>query len=470
MRSTAALDLADLQGNILYGYRSLRHGRFLFFTYETAQAGRDFLGRLLPLVTTARQHAHRAAQNGKLDCAVNVALSFAGLAALGLPRESLVSFPAPFQDGMRARAASLGDTGDEAPQNWDPPWRDGVPLLVMVYGRTPDEVEAQCDAILRAAPGGVAQLGPAQDVAVLPSPDGQRREHFGFVDGLSNPAVEGFARDRDAGNPDDRGGFRPVALGEFILGYPDEGHETSEMPLPHLLGRNGTFLVARKLHQHVARFRRYVAEQAKLMACILPQADQDNVTAQDYVAAKMIGRWKDGTSLVRSPANAHAGDQMNSFGYGDDPEGARCPLGAHVRRAYPRDALGFGAIVARRRLIRRGIPYGELLADGQFEDDRQPRGIMFLAYNASIERQFEFVQQQWINAGDEFEQGNLVDPITGSPRGPNRLMIAGDARDGRPPFLCHGMPRFVSTRGGEYFFVPGLTALRLMASGEVVVA
>ena len=470
MRSTATLDLADVQGNILFGYRSLRHGRFLFFTYETAQAGRDFLGRLLPLVTTAKHHAHRAAQNGKLDCAVNVALSFAGLTALGLSGESLASFPVAFQDGMRARAASLGDAGEEAPQNWDAPWRDGVPLLVMVYGRTPEEVEAQCAAILSTAPGGVAQLGPAQDIAVLPSADGQRREHFGFVDGLSNPAVAGFARPKDAGNPDDRGGLRPVALGEFILGYPDEGHETSEMPLPHLLGRNGTFLVARKLHQHVARFRGYVAEQAKLMARIMPRAHQDYMAGQDYIAAKMIGRWKDGTSLVRSPVDAHAGDQMNSFGYGDDPEGARCPLGAHVRRAYPRDALGFGAIVARRRLIRRGIPYGEPLAEGQFEDDGQPRGIMFLVYNASIERQFEFVQQQWMNAGDEFEQGNLADPVVGSGQGHSRMMIAGDARDGRPPFLCHGMPQFVSTKGGEYFFVPGLTALRLMASGEVVVA
>lgn len=463
MRS-ATVDLSDVQGNILFGYRSQPQGRFLFFGIRDPESGRQFLERLCPLVTTAKHHEGRALRRERLEHAVNVAFSAAGLKALGLPGEALASFPAAFQEGMRARAASLGDVGPSAPQYWDQPWREGVALLVMVYGATDAAVEAQCEEILRGLPTGIKALEPAQDVAVLPSPDNQRREHFGFVDGLSNPEVEGCGSRDDIGNPGDHAGFRPVALGEFVLGYPDEGGEMSEMPQPVLLARNGTFLVLRKLHQHVAQFRSYLGRQAKAMAAVIPEADEE------FLAAKMVGRWRDGTSLIRSSAPRATADITNSFGYGDDPEGSLCPLGAHVRRAFPRDSLDFSAIVARRRMIRRGITYGEPLPEDATVDDGEARGIMFLAYNASIERQFEFVQQQWINGGDPFEQGNTVDPLVGTPGGAGRMMIPGDGRAGRTPFLCHGMPQFVSTRGGEYFFVPSPTALRLIASGRVVVA
>jgi Dyp-type peroxidase family len=461
---SATVDLSDIQGNILFGYRSQPQGRFLFFGIRHPESGRQFIERLCPLVTTAKHHEGRARRRERLEQAVNIALSAAGLAALGLPGEALASFPAAFQQGMKARAAALGDVGPSAPQYWDLPWREGVALLVMVYGATPGAVDSQCEEILRGVPAGIDVLGPAQDVAVLPSSDNERREHFGFVDGLSNPEVEGCGNRDDIGNPDDHGGFGPVALGEFILGYPDEGGEMSEMPQPVLLARNGTFLVLRKLHQHVAQFRKYLGEQAKAMAKVVPAADPE------FLAAKMVGRWRDGTSLMRSPAPPGTTDRTNGFGYGDDPEGSLCPLGAHVRRAFPRDSLDFGAIVARRRMIRRGITYGEPLPAEATEDDEQPRGIMFLAYNASIERQFEFVQQQWINGGDPFEQGNTVDPLVGTQRRAGRMMIPGDGRTGRTPFLCHGMQQFVSTRGGEYFFVPSPTALRLITSGRVVVA
>ena len=180
-----------------------------------------------------------------------------------------------------------------------------------------------------------------------------------------------------------------------------------------------------------------------------------------------------------------ANHKTNEFTYADDQEGVRCPLGAHVRRTNPRNSLGFsGHIISRRRMIRRGIAYGDFLSGAAAPD--APRGIMFLAFNASIERQFEFTQKQWINYGDEFEQGDDSDPIAGArygdgrpvdpekdfERGPNttgRMMIPGDARTGRLPFLCSKIPRFVTTRGGDYFFVPSMTGLRLLASGQVSV-
>lgn len=464
MRAVAKLDLAEIQGNILYGYRSLPFGRFMYFRFRSADSGRAFLDALLPCVTTARHHQMGSTEGAKLPHAINIALSFAGLGALGLPRESLASFPAAFQAGMKARATELGDVEHSAPDQWDAPWGAGVPLLVMVYSSTREQVDEVSQAIRRRAADGVEELGPAQEVAALLDRDGGRREHFGFVDGISNPAIEGVRRGGGIGNPDGAQRFRPVSAGEFVLGYPDEGHETGAMPVPHLLARNGTFLVVRKLHQHVARFRDYVARQTALLGPAVPG------THPDFVAAKMVGRWRNGSPLTLYPSHPEPGHDQNHFGYADDPAGARCPLGAHIRRAFPRDALGFDAIVARRRLIRRGIAYGEPLGEDAKADDGKPRGLMFLAYNASIERQFEFVQQQWINGGDEFDQGNDVDPLAASPHRPGRLMIPGDPREGRRPYLCHGIPDFITTRGGEYFFVPSPTALRLMAAGRVVVA
>ena len=313
--------------------------------------------------------------------------------------------------------------------------------------------------------------------------DGQRcrKEHFGFDDGISNPDVEGVP-DRDTrggGNPDDEGGFRKIPAGEFILGYPGEGGEVAPMPLPHILGRNGAYLVMRKLQQHVGRFRKFT-ERVVTASRHVP-AGLDPADHAEYLAAKMVGRWKDGSPLVLFPEGSAARttgrpDRTNTFGYASDLAGACCPLGAHIRRANPRDSLGFGGkLVRRRRLIRRGIAYGDYLPDGaddETDDQAHPgpsaRGIMFLAFNSGLD-QFEFVQQAWIGMGDDFQQGNDMDPVVGS-RGERQMMIPGDEATGRLPFLCSGIPRFVTTRGGEYFFAPSLTGLRLLATGQVVVS
>jgi deferrochelatase/peroxidase EfeB len=316
----------------------------------------------------------------------------------------------------------------------------------------------------------VHELAPEQPAGLL-CINGQttRKEHFGFVDGLSNPDVEGV-RDQDGsrkrqdiGNPDAKGGFRKVPVGEFILGYPGEGGDLAPMPQPSLLAQDATYLVFRKLEQKVLAYRTYLANQAETFSRTLPRDLPAGVTAQGYLSAKMMGRWPDGSSLIKHP-NGPGNDTGNIFGYADDPAGARCPLGAHVRRANPRDALGFGGrTMSRRRLIRRGITYGNHLPLG--EQDEEKRGIMFLAFNSGFD-QFEFVQQVWINFGDDFEQGNDTDPIA-SARNGVRMVIPGAEETGRQPFICFDVPSFVETRGGDYFYVPSLTGLRLLASGRV---
>jgi Dyp-type peroxidase family len=179
-----------------------------------------------------------------------------------------------------------------------------------------------------------------------------------------------------------------------------------------------------------------------------------------------VGRRRDGTPLTLGRPGSDSSD--NDFSYRYDPDGAECPLGAHIRRSNPRDALGFdGALAKRHRMIRRGMPYGRFVKDGETPDDEEDRGLIFIAFNASIDRQFEFVQRQWIEYGDNFHQGNDKDPIAGAGSG-GKFVIPGQNIGGvRPPLICQGLEQFVEATGGEYFFVPSITALHLMARGLV---
>jgi len=405
----------------------------------------------------------------KPEATLNLALSFEGLRRLGLPEASLATFPAEFQQGMRHRAKALGDVDGSSPDHWDDPWKTGrVHMLVMIYGRTRPALHDQCQRLRAMLPAGLRELGPSQPAGLLTIDNEMtRKEHFGFLDGISNPDVQGVpdgggSGRQDIGNPDGNGGFRKIPIGEFILGHPGEGGELAPMPLPHLLVQDGTYLVFRKLEQKVLRFRRYLDDQAEAFGRTLRASLPPGVKPQEFLGAKMMGRWRDGSPLIEYPSQPND-DTANSFAYADDPAGARCPLGAHIRRANPRDSLGFGGkTMSRHRLIRRGIAYGNYLPPEAQNDER--RGIIFIAFNSGFD-QFEFVQQNWINFGDDFEQGNDTDPIAGS-REAGRMTIPGDEATGRRPFICFGIPRFVETRGGDYFFVPSLTALQLLASAR----
>jgi Dyp-type peroxidase family len=329
----------------------------------------------------------------------------------------------------------------------------------MCYAQTDDALGDHCDQLLAEVPDAVEALLPFQEAARI-RVDGQDIEHFGFVDGLSNPAIEGGPAGSSStrvGNPTANGDFEPVPAGEFILGHRSYGGEERPWPIPRLLSRNGTYLVVRKLAQDVGAFRRYLKRQAELA----PGYDED------LLAAKMVGRERDGTPLVAEPRDPATGALAHEFDFLDDPAGALCPLGAHIRRANPRGGLGLGGeLTKRRRIIRRGITYGSAVPADE-EPDAAPRGVMFLALAASIERQFEFLQQNWINHGDDAQQGNDKDPLVGDNDETGRMVIPGDERVGRMPFLCTDLPRFVTTKGGEYFFMPSLTALRLLAEGRV---
>jgi len=164
-----------------------------------------------------------------------------------------------------------------------------------------------------------------------------------------------------------------------------------------------------------------------------------------------------------------ANKQLNvNFKYGGDLDGVRCPIGAHVRRTNPRDAFGFdGKLVNRRRISRRGMPYGPYTPEEQPVSDTDEHGLIFMVMNASIFRQFEFVQQQWIEYGNDARQGNDKDMLMGNHGGVGKFMIQGTADPANPPFVCGGLQNFVELRGGDYFWVPSITALRMIADNSV---
>jgi len=456
------IELDDVQGNIFLGYH-LPIARYTFLHIGDAESGRRFIDLALSDITTAELWS-----DAKARSTFNIGFTYRGLEALDIPGKALGSFPPEFREGMLERADLLCDRGPSAPDHWDSIWRSGkVHVWAAIHANDREALDERAAWVesCRKGAGHVEVVG-VQDAAAL-TIDGKisPKEHFGYTDGFGNPAIAGAPeRGRSVAGRGKLvdGEWQPVATGEFLFGYRDEGKELPRAPQPAILSRNGTFLVYRKLHQNVASFRRFLRD----VGAAYPRGPAE-------LAAKIMGRWSDGTPLSLSPdhpdpALAADTDRASDFLYGDDPNGVKCPLGAHTRRMNPRDALGFdGKLTNRHRILRRGLPYGEYTPDNEPGDDSGEHGTIFMAVNASIERQFEFVQRHWVSHGNDFCQGDDPDPLIGCHDGTHKAVIQGNPADpiAQPPFVCGQLPQFVETRGGDYFFVPSLTALRLMARG-----
>lgn len=445
------LDYADIQGNILRGYK-FPVARYTFVTINRAEAGRRWLAAIRGRVTNAEEWGAVPPR-----ATLNISFTHPGLAALGLPADSLDSFPPEFREGALARASSLGDTGESDPSRWDeglgaPERYALVHALFIIYAVDDAALEEQYGMVLSAIADQGVSVIYRQDAALLDS----GRGHFGFRDDISQPALLGGSNTEypGHGNPQPDGSWQPLATGEFILGHPAQDGSTAPAPVPEALRNNGTYLVCRKLHQKVAPFREYLKESAAPFSW-----------DEEWLAAKMVGRWRDGTPVERSPdghdpALADDPSENNNFRYAGDPKGLRCPLGAHIRRANPRDALpGGAAAVEGHRILRRGMPYGPPLP-ASAQEDGVDRGLMFIAMAGNLRSQFEFVLQQWINSGGFAGlDPSQKDPYVGDNDGTGVMVIP------MPDFprRIFNLIRFVTLRFSVYLFLPGLEALRFLS-------
>jgi Dyp-type peroxidase family len=467
------IEFEDIQGLVRFGYKHLTQASFLLLRIRSAEAARAWLASAP--VTNA------ILRKPPPSTGLQIAFTSAGLHALDVAPDILDDFSAEFLAGMSSdasRARRLGDLGANDPACWR--WggrEEDVPhLLVMLYAEQ-GALDAWLQTVLAQCAAGFEQM------ACLSTSDMDGVEPFGFRDGISQPRID-WDRERAARDKEQFEYTNLSCLGEYLLGYPNEYGAYTDRPLldpardpagllPRAeddadkadLGRNGSYLVMRQLRQDVEGFQRFVDGQAGGDAAL-----------SEKLAATMVGRTKEGKPLVEA-------DDLNAFTYDGDPEGVRCPFGAHIRRSNPRNAdlppgwpdpisrlvrrLGFGSSALRNdliastrfhRLLRRGREYGG--APGE------DAGLHFICLGANIARQFEFVQGAWL-AGTKFD----AIPGEGDPLLGHRLVGAdGMPTDGfsmpaasGPDRRLTGLPQFVTVQGGAYFFLPGIRALRYLS-------
>jgi Dyp-type peroxidase family len=430
-----AVDSTDIQGNILLPF-DVRYSAYLFIQISEHDNFCSFVqefDRTYPVSTGTQWSV-------KPDQLWTIAISYSGMSKLRVQGMQFASFPSDFVQGMAVRSQLLGDTGSDAPANWDFGADQSEDVLLSLYADDAAKLDTIKTFVVTNIRGG----------NIKHQEDGWRdndsKEHFGFVDGISQPSI--------AGGPDQNVGggvfdaqtqsWRRLQPGLFLIG------NDTEFGAPRnddALLKNGTFLVFRKLQQDVPGFRKFLASTTI-----------NGLTAEEN-AAKMMGRWANGTPLSTSPNDDDPlKNEDNLFDYSDDSDGIKCPIGAHIRRTNPRNSSIENAVSiqpTRRRIIRRGVLFGDKLPPGLTADNSQ-RGLLFIAFMASIEDQFEFIQSDWVN-GNQFVNPSPAnfDPVVGRNTGQN-FIFKDDSGVVRPIF---NLKQFVSLKGGGYFFMPSVSLL-----------
>ena len=472
------LEKNDVQGLVVSSYSHLPGAAFLLLRVTEPAAARRWLSRCVPAITTSEgKHA---------EFSINLAFAWTGLHNLGLSQDALGTFSSAFQDGMASerRSQILGDSGENAPSSWE--WGGdadhAVDALLLIYARDQDGLKSKLQQTrqLLAASGGWSEVTLLQAGRQPNS-----HEHFGFNDGIGQPVMEGTGNKQRQLKRTHHATELPA--GEFLLGHTNVYNVTADGPavtpaadprdlltvVPndstglqakggmHDLGRNGTYLVFRQLAQDVARFWKFLDRATR------DRNGQSNPEARDRLGAKFVGRWRSGAPLVLSPKgdNGALGNENNFTYLNQDAHGLRCPIGSHIRRSNPRDSLGPDSTTAlnsanRHRILRRGRSYGHHI-ENLLVDDGVKRGLHFICLNSDIERQFEFVQQTWINNPVFGGLDGEVDPLVGDlPRGDCIFTVKDQPLRAR----VHGLSRFVTVKGGAYFFLPSIRALNYLAS------
>jgi Dyp-type peroxidase family len=440
-RGSVTVELDDIQAMVLRDRPEPYYGSHIMLRVDDAQSGRSFLDRLNPHVDSAAEWW----MPGKPWIAV--AITYAGLVALGVPEDSLASYPEAFRVGMAARAEKLADIGDNHPSHWERGFRGSqIHIALSVFSQAEATWRRTMETARRHYEGvaGITVL-TIQDFGAQPGD----LNPLGYRDSIGQPAIEG------SGISPLPGQGPAIKAGEFILGYPGEAGIPLPAPLPDVLGRNGTYVGLRKYQSRVGAFNRFLHANA--------HTDDE----RELLAAKLVGRWRSGAPLTLAPTQddpALGADptRNNDFSYADDPNGLQVPLGAHMRRMNPRDTkMALLANVNLHRIIRRSTTYGAPYDPDAMSphDDDTPHGLFFIFMSAKAMATMEFLQGEWINNGNFMGIGEERDPNVGEQQAGATFTIPREPVRRR----IHGIETFNVLRGGEYFFMPSLSALQWIA-------
>lgn len=471
------MNLEDIQGLVARGHSDLPAANYLNLEILNPALAREWLKSTLDLVTAA----HHKPSKRRLQ----IAFTYSGLAKLGLSTEVVEDYRPEFVQGMATeyRARLLGDIGASAAENWEwgGPNNPNLDILLCLFAINEDELKAFSKQLTE----GFAPFQIILQHRLDTHANEFGKEHFGFRDGISQPILPGLGKKGSPGNPE-------VAIGEFVMGYPNAYNELPDSPriaaaldpenilaAHHAqngfvdLGANGTYLVFRQLRQDVGNFWSFLKEAVQKEN---PEAKSEDAIA---LAAKMVGRWPSGAPLAcaASQDDESLFEENNFLYHDDDPNGFKCPVGSHVRRANPRDALQGSKktkamkVSSRHRILRRGRNFGQPLVANfdpnelaKAEEDGMIRGLHFICLNTNIARQFEFVQHTWSD-NTKFEgMYDDPDPILGIKDSRNKALT----HDFTIPQLpvrrkIQGLQRHVHVMGGAYFFMPGISALKFLA-------
>ena len=453
----AMLDFSDIQGFILSSYsNNMPCANYLLLKITDASLCRKWLAGITSNITNGIDR--------KSDYTLNIAFTAPGLKALGFTDEDMSTFSLPFQEGMSTpiRQQLLGDSGNSAPEKWSWGYKENeVDILLLLFASGEDELSRLMTLRLAEISSGIG-VRKIESLFAGRQPDA--KEHFGFLDGIGQPVIEGTGLEEKQLSR--TGHATVIKAGEFILGHDNEMLQPDPLPTGLQMqdfGLNGTYLVFRQLEQHVHEFWNYLLEKTRDSEGNVSQA------AQDELGAKIVGRWKSGAPITihrhADPAIPPAINQDNNFTFAaKDGSGFGCPFGAHIRRTNPRDSLFDDPeisirTVKRHHIIRRGRSYGDR-SENVYADDGIKRGLHFICLNSNIERQFEFIQQNWANNPSFNALNNETDPLIGQRNENNIFSVQGCPVRTR----VHDLPEFVTTKGGAYFFMPGIKALRRLAT------
>lgn len=468
------VDVDDMQSILLDGHGKLKHGTCLLLRLPPEAHAQE---RILWTIAEGSQTFPRIAfgipAQGS-DTTAWAAFSARAMESIfgtwgGRRAEEMASFDLPFQAGMAERLRLLGYPDTDL--DWSDRDIDIVYVLLAKTEKGLENVTREARDAIKAHDEGCV----LREFALQPVDGRVDVEPFGFRDGISQPVMAAARPDRARLNPAD-----VVAPGELIMGHVgNDGHispgprvQAERDPLGFLpdapppvpgsfpafrdLGRHGSMVAVQLFEQDVKAFDSFCKQTVTDLKDRYGKALDGISITEKWVASRFVGRWQNGTPLVDSPMRPRANADHNQFGYQlEDPMGLSCPLGAHIRRANPRDALepvGPHSLGRsnRHRILRRGRAWSA--------GERQ--GLLFVGMCASLERQFEFLSRSWLSAPGFAGLDGEVDPLLG-PHQPRPGGGAGLFTIPTPkgPLLVRNMESFVTLLGGGYFFMPGRAAL-----------